>query len=163
MVLMHFYSAEINAQNQRCYFEIIDTVSFKKGYFVIYNDTTKYKNTSNRTITLFNRNKKEFNSICIDSIDNYSLFRHSHNLRTQILIYNRSLMERIKETNYENQKNIKIKRIKTSGLYTLYSIYSANGFVFWKLSKEQHDEGISIEGLPYPGKNECVYIYSPVN
>jgi hypothetical protein len=164
IALMYFCSTEINAQNQ-CDFEIIDTLSFKIGYFIIYNDTVKYKNTSNRTITLFIKDKREFNTVCIDSIDRYSLFKHLNNLYTQILVYNRPLLEQIKTASHQNknQKCIKIKKLKTNGLYTLYSIYSPNGFVFWKLSKEQHDEGISIEGLPYTGKNKCIYFYSPMN
>ncbi len=158
----HFIPKDIHAQNQ-CDIEIIDTLSFKKGFFVIYTDTTRFRNTSNRTITFFLMKRKEFNSVNIDSIDNYPLFRHSHNLITNILVYNRALLEHLKTINSKyNSREIKIQKIKTQGLYTLYSISSPNGFVLWKLSKENHNSGLPLEGLPYPGTNNCIYNYTPI-
>lgn len=147
-------------------FEIKDTLKCKKQYFAIYTDTNRFNNTLTRTITMSLKKKKEFKVINIDSLKSYSLYIPTQNFTYQIISSNKYsylLKERKEIYSGIKIKKIKIKEIKKSGLFTLYSVYSPNGFVNWRLSSERYNLGLSLNMLPYPYTEKCINIYSPLD
>jgi hypothetical protein len=74
--------------------------------------------------------------------------------------------DKVDMTKYEELEDVGqhiiIKKEKTKGPFTLYSVFSPLGFVHWKLSKDEFNQSRSIEQLKYTGANQFVFLYSPV-
>lgn len=142
---------------EKCNFEIIDTVYFRKSYFVTYEDTIFNNNTKYRYISFFSKNRRGVKKIkYFTKYDDFPIYLPLSSLITQLIVHQIELGRINTEIN-----GLIIKEEKRKGEFTIYSIYSPNGFIHWKLSKEQYNNSRSIEGLKLLGTKDCVDVFSP--
>lgn len=94
--------------------------------------------------------------------DSFSLYLPLSSLKTQLIINKKTELLKIENTNSVQNKFETYKK-RVYGQYTVYSIRSTNGFIRWRLSREEFDDSRSIEQLHYLGNNTCLEIYSPAS
>jgi hypothetical protein len=146
-----------------CKFGIVDTVSSKKAYLVIYQDTLLQNNTKYRNISFFIEKTSDLKQLLNNDLmnDSFSLYLPLSSLKTQLIINKKT--EFLKsENNKSIRSKLKVYNKRVYGQYTVYSVKSTNGFIRWRLSKEDFNNSRSIEQLHYLGNNFCKEIYSPL-
>lgn len=145
-----------------CTFAVVDTLRDKKAFYVVDEDTTLNKNTKYHYTSYFLTSKEDFETISVSKVMDNSYYVPPQGLTTQLIVNK----DKVDITKYEELEDVGqhiiIKKEKTKGPFTLYSVFSPLGFVHWKLSKDEFNQSRSIEQLKYTGANQCVFLYSPV-
>lgn len=154
--------SKISISQNNCGIQINETFKLKKAYIVTYTDTSLFDNTKYTSVSFFLPKKKKFKEINDSNMFDYCLYVPSHNFISYLLANDRNSFNKL----FGDKKgygNIKKKKLKENGLFTLYSIESKNGFISWRISNQKFNEGLSIESIKIPSNNECLKVISPNN
>lgn len=152
--LLLFIGVNCGYSQVPCTFELIDTISPKKGYYLVYSDE------NNKRIGVFATNRRDAFSFRMENIDQYQLY------------YPSSVLERIivlsKIYGYEDISDLKLEGVKTKLLkdckdLRIYQVNSERGFVIWKLSKEAYSENSTNEQMRWPFSEQCLNVISPLS